>query len=72
MSKNSVPSWALSISSAVASSGSCLSGMAINSTQCFADNNEVAKKLVEQGYAYDWTKFSGGHYSKDRNGKACS
>ena len=39
--------------------------------QCFADGSDLAKQLVEQGFACDWTKFSGGHYSHDGNGRSC-
>jgi endonuclease YncB( thermonuclease family) len=39
--------------------------------QCFADGSDVAKHLVEEGFACDWTKFSGAHYSQDGKGKIC-
>lgn len=39
--------------------------------QCFADGADIAAPLVDQGFACDWVKFSGGIYSKGSNGKRC-
>jgi endonuclease YncB( thermonuclease family) len=39
--------------------------------QCFADGEDVATYLVKRGYACDWVKFSGGHYSRDGTGTVC-
>jgi endonuclease YncB( thermonuclease family) len=38
--------------------------------QCFVDGADIAEPLVEQGFARDWVKFSGGTYSLG-NGKRC-
>ena len=32
--------------------------------QCFIGTTDIADMLVSRGYACDWVKFSGGHYSK--------
>ena len=32
--------------------------------QCFIGKTDIADILVARGYACDWVKFSGGHYSK--------
>ena len=39
--------------------------------QCFADGNDAAIVLVQQGYACDWIKFSGGTYSNGGSGRCC-
>lgn len=39
--------------------------------QCFADDADLARELVSAGFACDWIKFSGGHYSQDRPDSAC-
>ena len=39
--------------------------------QCFVDGLDIAANLVERGFACDWTKFSGGHYSLNGKGRAC-
>ena len=39
--------------------------------QCFLDGVDVAARLVEIGLACDWTKFSGGYYSRSGKGRAC-
>jgi endonuclease YncB( thermonuclease family) len=37
--------------------------------QCFADGADIASRMVEQGLACDWVKFSGGAYSNDGKGQ---
>lgn len=37
--------------------------------QCFVDGKDIAQIMVGNGHACDWTKFSGGAYSKA--GKVC-
>jgi micrococcal nuclease len=32
--------------------------------QCFIGKTDIADVLVARGYACDWVRFSGGHYSK--------
>lgn len=39
--------------------------------QCFADGVDIAAPMVEQGFACDWVKFSGGRYSNGSSGKPC-
>ena len=39
--------------------------------QCFAEATDIAAPMVEQGFACDWIKFSGGHYSQNGKGKSC-
>jgi endonuclease YncB( thermonuclease family) len=39
--------------------------------QCFVDDRDIARDLVDGGYACDWTNFSGGHYSRNGVGQAC-
>ena len=37
--------------------------------QCFVDNHDIAEPMVKGGYACDWVKFSGGHYSHHPAGR---
>lgn len=39
--------------------------------QCFVDRADIAASMVEQGFACDWVKFSGGAYSNNGNGNRC-
>lgn len=39
--------------------------------QCFADGVDIAEPLVEGGFACDWLRFSGGHYSGGRPDRRC-
>jgi endonuclease YncB( thermonuclease family) len=39
--------------------------------QCYVDGNDIALPLVRNGFACDWVKFSGGHYSEPGSGKEC-
>jgi len=39
--------------------------------QCFVDGADIAAPMVEQGFACDWVKFSGGAYSHNGNGAPC-
>ena len=39
--------------------------------QCFVDGVDIADELVEAGHACDWTRFSGGHYSRDAGRVVC-
>ncbi|HEX5932261.1 MAG TPA: thermonuclease family protein, partial [Methyloceanibacter sp.] len=39
--------------------------------QCFAEESDIAATMVEGGFACDWIKFSGGHYSQGGKGKFC-
>ena len=39
--------------------------------QCFADEADIAVPLVEQGFACDWVRFSGGTYSNEGKGDQC-
>ena len=39
--------------------------------QCFVDDRDIARDLVEGGYACDWTNFSGGAYSRNGVGQPC-
>lgn len=39
--------------------------------QCFAAGADVAASMTVQGFACDWMRFSGGHYSPD-GGERCS
>jgi len=39
--------------------------------QCFAQASDIARTMVEQGFACEHIKFSGGHYSQGGNGNAC-
>jgi endonuclease YncB( thermonuclease family) len=39
--------------------------------QCFVESTDVAGSLVERGFACDWERFSGGHYSRNGKGRAC-
>ena len=39
--------------------------------QCFAGDIDIAVPLVEQGFACDWVKFSGGAYSSNGKGDRC-
>ena len=38
--------------------------------QCFAGTVDIGEAMVSKGFACDWTKYSGGYYSR-RGGKAC-
>lgn len=40
--------------------------------QCFASQSDIAGELVRGGFACDWVKFSGGHYSQAGTGATCS
>ena len=40
--------------------------------QCFADGQDIGEPLVDVGYACDWLRFSGGHYSAGVISKPCS
>ncbi len=35
--------------------------------QCFVDGKDIAQIMVGNGHACDWTKFSGGAYSKGKD-----
>src|SRR5262245_58914261 len=39
--------------------------------QCFVESTDVAGTLVERGFACDWERFSGGHYSRSGKGRPC-
>jgi endonuclease YncB( thermonuclease family) len=39
--------------------------------QCFDGAADIAAPLVERGFACDWIKFSGGHYSRNKKGTPC-
>ena len=39
--------------------------------QCFVNGADIAVPLVEQGFACDWVKFSGGAYSSNGKGDRC-
>lgn len=39
--------------------------------QCFVESTDVASSQVERGFACDWERFSGGHYSRNGKGRAC-
>jgi micrococcal nuclease len=39
--------------------------------QCFIENTDIAGSQVERGFACDWERFSGGHYSRNGKGRAC-
>jgi endonuclease YncB( thermonuclease family) len=39
--------------------------------QCFADGVDIAEPLVERGFACDWIRFSGGHYSGGHPDRRC-
>jgi endonuclease YncB( thermonuclease family) len=39
--------------------------------QCFAQASDIATTMVEQGFACDRIKFSGGHYSEEGKGNSC-
>jgi endonuclease YncB( thermonuclease family) len=39
--------------------------------QCFINGVDVANKLVEAGHACDWTRFSGGHNSRESERAVC-
>ena len=39
--------------------------------QCFLEGADVADTLVKSGSACDWTRYSGGHYSRNGNGREC-
>ncbi|MGH6804867.1 MAG: thermonuclease family protein [Methyloceanibacter sp.] len=39
--------------------------------QCFVDGADIAAHMVEQGFACDWIKFSGGTYSQNGKGNQC-
>jgi endonuclease YncB( thermonuclease family) len=40
--------------------------------QCFVEGTDIAGALIEQGFACDWRRFSGGHYSRYSRGKVCA
>ena len=39
--------------------------------QCFVDGADVAASMVDQGFACDWIKLSGGAYSNNGEGDRC-
>jgi endonuclease YncB( thermonuclease family) len=39
--------------------------------QCFVEGTDIAVPMVEQGFACDWVKFSGGAYSQGGKGNRC-
>jgi endonuclease YncB( thermonuclease family) len=41
--------------------------------QCFLNgtNVDIANELVAHGYACDWVRYSGGHYSENNTGEQC-
>jgi len=39
--------------------------------QCFIENTDIAGSQVERGFACDWERFSGRHYSRNGKGRAC-
>jgi endonuclease YncB( thermonuclease family) len=39
--------------------------------QCFVDGADLSASMVEQGFACDWIKFSGGAYSNNGKGDRC-
>ena len=39
--------------------------------QCFAQASDIGTTMVEQGFACDRMKFSGGFYSQGESGKSC-
>ena len=39
--------------------------------QCFVDGADIAVPMVDQGFACDWVKFSGGAYSQGGKGNRC-
>jgi micrococcal nuclease len=39
--------------------------------QCFVGDIDIARPLVERGFACDWVKFSNGYYSQGGLGKQC-
>ena len=39
--------------------------------QCFANGTDIAMPLVDNGFACDWVKFSGGAYSKNSKDNRC-
>jgi endonuclease YncB( thermonuclease family) len=39
--------------------------------QCFVEGSDLAAELANNGFACDWTKFSGGYYSRDGLGRPC-
>ena len=40
--------------------------------QCSVDGRDIGAKLVLDGVACDWPKFSGGYYQRLAEGKACT
>ena len=39
--------------------------------QCFIDGTDIGGAMVERGLACDWERFTGGHYGRAANGRAC-
>jgi endonuclease YncB( thermonuclease family) len=39
--------------------------------QCFAGGRDIAQDMVDSGNACDWSKYSGGHYSRNGIGRPC-
>ena len=39
--------------------------------QCFVDGADIAASMIEQGFACDWIKFSGGAYSNNGKSDRC-
>jgi endonuclease YncB( thermonuclease family) len=39
--------------------------------QCFINGTDIGGAMVERGLACDWERFSGGHYGRMGNGRAC-
>jgi micrococcal nuclease len=42
--------------------------------QCFLNgtNTDIATEMVAGGFACDWVRFSGGHYSENNTGEQCA
>jgi micrococcal nuclease len=42
--------------------------------QCFLNgtNIDIANEMVAAGYACDWVRYSGGHYSENNTGEQCA
>jgi len=39
--------------------------------QCFVGEWDIADELIRHGVVCDWIRFSGGHYSRNREGRPC-
>ena len=39
--------------------------------QCFVGEQDLAAELMRRGVVCDWVRFSGGHYSRDGQGRRC-